>query len=139
MLRKTLQSATLKANSANYHKRNERADMTERERLSTGNYATDERLAPPANYYFDHVGEKQYSSASNTCRIFYFFRNKHSGFGNDCALLFGSPLYIYIYIFTNQLSTSIHGTRKKQKTPGQEQEIKISRITVQRKKKKFFG
>ena len=48
--------------------------------------------------------------------------------------------YIYkVFIFTNQLSTSIHGTRKKQKTPGQEQEIKISRITVQRKKKKFFG
>ena len=41
-------------------------------------------------------------------------------------------------IFTNQLSTSIHGTRKKQKTPGQEQEKKISRITVQRKKKKVF-
>ena len=48
--------------------------------------------------------------------------------------------YIY-FILTNQLSTSIHGTRKKQKTPGQEQEIKIkiSRIPVQRKKKKFFG
>ena len=42
-------------------------------------------------------------------------------------------------IFTNQISTSIHGTRKKQKTPGQEQEKKkISRITVQRKKKKVF-
>ena len=47
-------------------------------------------------------------------------------------------IYIYIYIFTNQLSTSIHGTRKKQKNPGQEQEKKISRITVQRKKKKVF-
>ena len=47
-------------------------------------------------------------------------------------------IYIYIYIFTNLISTSIHGTRKKQKTPGQEQEIKISRITVQRKKKKVF-
>ena len=41
-----------------------------------------------------------------------------------------------MYIFTNQLSTSIHGTRKKQKNPGQEQEKKISRITVQGKKKK---
>ena len=47
-------------------------------------------------------------------------------------------IYIYIYIFTNLISTSIHGTRKKQKTPGQEQEIKISRITAQRKKKKVF-
>ena len=46
--------------------------------------------------------------------------------------------YIYIYIYTNQISTSIHGTRKKQKNPGQEQEKKISRITVQRKKKKVF-
>ena len=44
-------------------------------------------------------------------------------------------------IFTNLISTSIHGTRKKQKkNPGQGQEIKISQITVQRKKKKkFFG
>ena len=26
-------------------------------------------------------------------------------------------IYIYIYIFTNLISTSIHGTRKKQKKP----------------------
>ena len=41
-------------------------------------------------------------------------------------------------IFTNQISTSNHGIRKKQKTPGQEQEKKMSRVTVQRKKKKVF-
>ena len=43
---------------------------------------------------------------------------------------------VYIYIYTNLLSTSIHGTRKKK--PGQEQEIKISRITAQGKKKKVI-
>ena len=48
-------------------------------------------------------------------------------------------IYIYIYIYTNLISTSIHGTRKKQKNPGQEQEIKVSRITAQGKKKKNFG
>ena len=47
-------------------------------------------------------------------------------------------IYIYIYIFTNLISTSIHGTRKNKKNPGQEQEIKISRITTQGKKKKVF-
>ena len=37
------------------------------------------------------------------------------------------------------MSTSIHSTRKKQKkNPGQEQEIKVSRITAQGKKKKFW-
>ena len=51
--------------------------------------------------------------------------------------LFIYSIYI-LFIFTNLISTSIHGTRKKQKNPGQEQEIKISRITVQRKKKKVF-
>ena len=48
-------------------------------------------------------------------------------------------IYIYIYIFTSLISTSIHGTRKKQKkNPGQEQEIKVSRITAQGKKKKIW-
>ena len=47
-------------------------------------------------------------------------------------------IYIHIYIFTNLISTNIHGTRKKQKTPGQEQEIKVSRITAQGKRKKFW-
>ena len=48
-------------------------------------------------------------------------------------------IYIYIYIFTNLISTSIHGTRKKKKNPGQEQEIKVSRITAQGKKEKNLG
>ena len=38
---------------------------------------------------------------------------------------------IYIYIYTNLISTSIHGTRKKtEKKNRQGQEIKISRITA---------
>ena len=45
-------------------------------------------------------------------------------------------LYI-IYIFTNLISTSIHGIEKTKK-PGQEQEIKVPRITAQGKKKKVF-
>ena len=45
---------------------------------------------------------------------------------------------VCVYVFTNLISTSIQGTRKKQKNPGQEQEIKISRITTQGKKKKVF-
>ena len=43
-----------------------------------------------------------------------------------------------MYIFTNLISTGIHGTRKKQKKPCQEQEIKVSRITAQGKKKKNY-
>ena len=56
----------------------------------------------------------------------------------ETSLDFFSPI-IYIYIFTNLISTSIHGTRKKQKKTGQEQEIKVSRITAQGKKKKNLG
>ena len=44
-------------------------------------------------------------------------------------------IYIYIYIFTNVISTSIHGTRKKEKKNRQEQEIRISRITAWGKEK----
>ena len=44
---------------------------------------------------------------------------------------------IYIYIFTNLISTSIHGTRKKEKTR-QEQEISVSRIIARGKKKKYY-
>ena len=44
---------------------------------------------------------------------------------------------LYIYIYTNLISTSIHGTEKN-KNPGQEQEKKVSRITAQGKKKKFW-
>ena len=44
------------------------------------------------------------------------------------------PTHIYIYIYTNLISTSIHSTRKKNR---QEQEIKVSRITAQGKKKKL--
>ena len=47
-------------------------------------------------------------------------------------------IYIYIYIFTNLISTSINGTPHHKKTC-QEQEIKISRITNQGKKKKIMG
>ena len=46
-------------------------------------------------------------------------------------------IYIYIYIFTNLLSTSIHGYQEKRKKTRQEQEIKISRITDWEKKKKY--
>ena len=35
------------------------------------------------------------------------------------------------------ISTSIHGTRKKKEKNRQEQEIKVSRITAQGKKKKM--
>ena len=47
-------------------------------------------------------------------------------------------IYIYMYIFTNLISTSIHGIGKNKKKPGQEQEIKVPRITAQGKKKKVF-
>ena len=45
---------------------------------------------------------------------------------------------IYIYIFTNLISTSIHGYQKKRKKTRQEQEIKISRITARGKRKKYY-
>ena len=41
-----------------------------------------------------------------------------------------------IYIYTNLLSTSIHGYQAKRKKNRQEQEIKISRITARGKKEK---
>ena len=47
-------------------------------------------------------------------------------------------IYIYIYIYTNLISTSIHGTRKKEKKNRQEQNIRISRITARGKKKKYY-
>ena len=47
-------------------------------------------------------------------------------------------VFLYIYIFTNLLSTRIHGTRKKTKKPWSVTRAKISRITVQRKKEKSF-
>ena len=46
-------------------------------------------------------------------------------------------IYIYIYIFTNLISTSIHGTRKKQKH--QRQEIKYLESLPGGKKKKIIG
>ena len=43
-------------------------------------------------------------------------------------------------VYTNLISTSIHDTRNKtKKKPCQEQEIKLSRITAQGKKKKIMG
>ena len=42
-----------------------------------------------------------------------------------------------MYIFTNLISTSIHGTRKKRKKNRQEQEIKVSRITARGKRKNY--
>ena len=49
-------------------------------------------------------------------------------------------IYIYIYLLINYLPV-FTVPEKNKKTPGQEQEIKIkiSRIPVQRKKKKFLG
>ena len=62
--------------------------------------------------------------------IFYVKNNPHPlSLDTDWIYIY---IYIYIYIFTNLISTSIHGTRKKK--PGQEQEIKVSRITAQGKK-----
>ena len=50
-----------------------------------------------------------------------------------------SYIYMYMYIiFPNLISTSIHGTRKKEKKTRQKQEIKISRITAPGKKKKYY-
>ena len=46
-------------------------------------------------------------------------------------------IYIYIFLLINYLPV-FTVPEKNQKTPGQEQEKKISRITVQRKKKKVF-
>ena len=46
---------------------------------------------------------------------------------------------IYIYIFTNLLSTSIHGYQEKEKKNRENLEITISRITAWGKKKKNFG
>ena len=50
-----------------------------------------------------------------------------------------SAVYIHIYIFTNLISASIHGTRKNKKKTRQEQEITVSRITAQREKEKIRG
>ena len=44
--------------------------------------------------------------------------------------------FVYIYIFANQLSTSIHSYQEKRQKTRQEQEIKISRITARGKKLK---
>ena len=47
--------------------------------------------------------------------------------------------HTHIYIFTNLIPTSIHGTRKKkkEKKTRQEQEIKVSRITTRGKNKRL--
>ena len=72
-----------------------------------------------------------------------FFQKAKTNISVHCYLsiyLFISlSLSLYIYIFTNLISTSIHGTRKKKqpKTPRQEQEIKVSRITARGEKKKL--
>ena len=48
-------------------------------------------------------------------------------------------IYIYIDIFTNLISTSIHGYQKKRKKKTRlEQEMKISRITARGKRKKIL-
>ena len=47
--------------------------------------------------------------------------------------------FLYIYIFTNLISTSIHGTRKRRKKTHQEQEIKVSWITARGEKEKIIG
>ena len=43
---------------------------------------------------------------------------------------------IYIYIYTNLISTNIHGFRK-ENDPPHKQEIKVSRITAREKKKNY--
>ena len=74
---------------------------------------------------------------------FFFSKTNHHTKAEELSLSFYCTLYIYIYIYiyiyTNPISTSIHGTRKKQTTPPprQEQEMKVSRITAPGKKKKF--
>ena len=56
-----------------------------------------------------------------------------------CSYIRSNPvyiyIYIYIYIYTNLISTSIHGTRKKEKKTRQVQGIRISRTTARGKKK----
>ena len=47
------------------------------------------------------------------------------------------PLWNTLYIYTNLISTSIHGTRKK-RPPRQEQEIKVSRIIARGKKEYMY-
>ena len=47
-------------------------------------------------------------------------------------------MYEYIYIFTNLISTNIHGTRTKEKKPRQEQEIRVSQITTWGEKEKIL-
>ena len=42
-------------------------------------------------------------------------------------------------MFTNLISTSIHGTRKKEEKNRQEQKIKISRITARGKRINIIG
>ncbi len=59
-----------------------------------------------------------------------------SGSLKKCYLQTIHKLYIYIYIYTNLISTSIHGTRKNEKKTRQEQEIKVSRITARGKKER---
>ena len=64
-------------------------------------------------------------SSSHQEHIFYSHKN---------SILINS--FIYIYIYTNLLSTSIHGYQEKRKETRQEQEIKISRITARGEKRK---
>ena len=55
-----------------------------------------------------------------------------------CTYKWVIKTYLNIYVFTNLISTSIHITRKKKrKKTRQGQEIKVSRITARREKKKL--
>ena len=69
-----------------------------------------------------------YSSHGLTEQALY--SRSSSGSSNYSQVHATSPThtYIYIYIYTNLISTSIHGTRKKQKKPWQEQEIKEKKL-----------
>ena len=58
-----------------------------------------------------------------------------NGISTLTGYLIPNPIYTYIYIFTNLISTSIHGTRKKKN----EKNPEVSRITTQGKKKKIIG
>ena len=58
---------------------------------------------------------------------------------NATYKLFAYKSYIYIYIYTNLLPTSIYGDKEKEKKTPEFKDKNISRITTRGKKKKVIG
>ena len=75
---------------------------------------------------------------SKKVNVIAWLRLTHSNTAVQYVSHYATETPHFIYIYTNLISTSIHGTRKKRKKKRQEQEIKISRITARGKKKKYY-